>query len=107
MRQLSWHESPTVIFVSCLVFGCSVSSVSYRRQDQDECQYPIYAGVLGAAIALGHGLRESMDLIVFGYLLWATCIAMVISLAGHSLFGWVATYDGDTSMDLEKARGVR
>jgi hypothetical protein len=84
-----------------------VSSLSYRRQDQDVCQYPIYAGVLGSAIALGHVLKKSMDLIVFGYLPWATCIAMATSLVGHSLFRWITTYGGETKIVLKKTHVLK
>ncbi|KAK3394181.1 hypothetical protein B0H63DRAFT_517325 [Podospora didyma] len=88
---------------SCLVFGISVSSFWHRRQEKDSLQSVIYAVVLAAAVVIGHGLQASANLILLGYLPWATCAAMAISISAHSLYRW--RYAAETGLvDEEKGQ---
>ncbi|KAK4172486.1 hypothetical protein QBC36DRAFT_73795 [Triangularia setosa] len=98
-----FHPSPGLMLFSCLVFGCSVSSFTQRRQSKDPLQLFVYAILLGGAGLVGYARQESAHLILLGYLPWATCAAMTLSLSGHSFYRLLKTGSGATK-DEEKAQ---
>jgi hypothetical protein len=98
-----FRPSPGLMLFSCLVFGCCVSSFTHRRQSQDPFQLVVYILLLGGAAMAGYGVRENAHLILLGYLPWATCAAMAISISGHSLFRWLRPNVGSRQGDEEKA----
>lgn len=98
-----FHPSPGLMLFSCLVFGCVVSSFTQRRQSQDPLQLFVYTTLLGAAALVGYARRESAHLILLGYLPWATCTAMTLSISGHSLYRLLKTGSGAIK-DEEKAQ---
>jgi uncharacterized membrane protein YjfL (UPF0719 family) len=89
---------------SCLLFGCCVSSFTHRRQSQDRFQFVVYFALLGGGALVGYGVRASAHLILLGYLPWATCAAMVISMSGHGLYRWLRPGVDKKREDEEKAR---
>jgi hypothetical protein len=90
---------------SCLVFGCCVSSFTHRRQSEDPFQFVVYLVLLGCAAMVGYGVRAHIHLILLGYLPWATCAAMAISISGHSAYRCLKPDGSATSQgDEEKAR---
>ncbi|KAK4218183.1 hypothetical protein QBC37DRAFT_412721 [Rhypophila decipiens] len=78
--------SPSLMLLSCLLFGCCVSSFVHRRQDKDPLQFLVYVVLLGIVVIVGHETKASANMILLGYLPWAMCLAMAISIAGHSLY---------------------
>ncbi|KAK4199092.1 hypothetical protein QBC40DRAFT_177053 [Triangularia verruculosa] len=98
-----FHPSPGLMLFSCLVFGCSVSSFTQRRQSKDPLQPFVYAILLGGAALTGYARQESTHLILLGYLPWATCAAMTLSISGHTLYRLLKTGSGATK-DEEKAQ---
>ncbi|KAK4153081.1 hypothetical protein C8A00DRAFT_43963 [Chaetomidium leptoderma] len=100
-----FRPSPGLMLVSCLVFGCCVSSFAHRRQSQDPFQIVVYLALLGGAALTGYAVQANVHLILLGYLPWATCAAMVFSISGHSVYRCLksdaAKGRGD---DEEKAR---
>ncbi|KAK0729070.1 hypothetical protein B0T21DRAFT_291863 [Apiosordaria backusii] len=98
-----FHPSPGLMLFSCLVFGCSVSSFTQRRQSKDPLQLFVYVILLGGAALAGYGRQESTHLILLGYLPWATCAAMTLSISGHSLYRLLKTGSG-AAKDEEKAQ---
>lgn len=98
------HPTPELMLCSCLIFGCCVSSFVHRRQGQDPLQFAVYAAFLAGAITAGFGFGASTNLILLGYLPWAMCIAMAVSLFGHSLYRWQRPGSVQRSGDEEKAR---
>ncbi|ROW10928.1 hypothetical protein VMCG_01011 [Cytospora schulzeri] len=79
------HLSPGQVLASCLIFGVSVSSFVYRRQDKDPAQAVVFLVVVLVVIALGFGSGASMNIILLGWLPWAADVAMVISVWNHYL----------------------
>ncbi|KAK0734108.1 hypothetical protein B0T26DRAFT_635564 [Lasiosphaeria miniovina] len=98
------HPSPGLMLCSCLLFGCCVSSFAHRRQDKDPLQFAVYMIVLAAAAIIGYGLRASSNLILLGYLPWATCLAMAISISGHNLHRRWVVETRNALLDEEKVR---
>lgn len=98
------YPSPELMLCSCLIFGCCVSSFAHRRQGQDVLQFPIYAAALAGGVAMGYVFNASTNLILLGYLPWAMCMAMAVSLFGHSLFRSMRFSSVRQSVDEEKAR---
>lgn len=89
---------------SCLVFGCCVSSFTHRRQNQDPFQFVVYVLLLGGAALVGYGVRANAHLILLGYLPWATCAAMTVSISGHSVYRCLKPDVAAGQGDEEKAR---
>jgi len=93
-----------LMLVSCLVFGCCVSSFVHRRQNQDVFQFGVYTVFIIAAVVCGYGLEASTNLILLGYTPWAMCAAMATSLYGHALYRRQrTTRSGKRFRDDEKA----
>ncbi|KAM7194304.1 hypothetical protein V8F20_008051 [Naviculisporaceae sp. PSN 640] len=78
--------SPALMLVSCLVFGCCVSSFVHRRQDKDPLQFLVYLVLLGSVVIAGYQSEASANMILLGYLPWTMCLAMATSITGHSLY---------------------
>jgi len=89
---------------SCLIFGCCVSSFTYRRQSQDPLQVFVFVLLLGGAALIGYGARASVHLVLLGYLPWATCAAMTVSISSHSLYRALKPAVAMCRTDEEKAR---
>ncbi|AEO70308.1 uncharacterized protein THITE_2121561 [Thermothielavioides terrestris NRRL 8126] len=103
-KNFVFRPSPGLMLFSCLVFGCCVSSFSHRRQNQDPFQFLIYIVLLGAAGAAGYGARAHAHLILLGYLPFATCAAMIISILGHAIYRRLKHAEAPRQEDEEKAR---
>ncbi|KAK4451616.1 hypothetical protein QBC34DRAFT_400247 [Podospora aff. communis PSN243] len=103
LGDLVLNPPPELMLVSCLVFGCCVSSFVHRRQTQDAFQFAVYAVFITAAVISGYGLEASANLILLGYAPWAMCVAMATSLSGHALYRRQRTQTGKRSMGGEKA----
>ncbi|KAL2165244.1 hypothetical protein VTH06DRAFT_540 [Thermothelomyces fergusii] len=88
-----FHPSPGLMLSSCLVFGCCVSSFTYRRQDQDPLQLLVYLVILGCAALIGYAAGAHPYLILLGYLPWATCTAMAISISSHGAYRYLKSKD--------------
>ena len=73
------------MLVSCLALGCSVSSFVYRRQDRDPAQAIVFLVFVTWAVALGCGVGVSANLIMLGFMPWALCAAMPVSVTVHFL----------------------
>lgn len=71
------------MLISCLVFGCCVSSFTHRRLSQDPFLPVVYLALLGFAALLRSRVQANLYLIILGYLPWATCAAMALSFSGH------------------------
>ncbi|KAK0658935.1 hypothetical protein QBC41DRAFT_50666 [Cercophora samala] len=100
-----FHPSPSLMLFSCLVLGCSVSSFTQRRQAQDPLQLFVYTTLLGGAALAGYARQESAHLILLGYLPWATCAAMSLSITGHALYRLLSKAGSRaTTKDEEKAQ---
>jgi|HubBroStandDraft_4_1064222.scaffolds.fasta_scaffold298198_1 hypothetical protein len=68
---------------ACLVFGYCISSYSYRWQDLDKYQTPIFILAICSACAVGTILDNDANLIMLGYIPWALCLAILVSAAFH------------------------
>lgn len=99
-----FRPSPGLMLFSCLVFGCCVSSFTHRRQNQDPFQFVVYVLLLGGAALVGYGVRANVHLILLGYLPWATCAAMTVSISGHSVYRCLKPDVVAGQGDEEKAR---
>lgn len=75
--------SPALMLSCCLIFGCSVSSFVYRRQEHDFFQTPVFLLVTGIAVTIGVGLRVHSNIIMLALMPWALCFAMITSGLGH------------------------
>ncbi|KAH8905147.1 hypothetical protein BR93DRAFT_767535 [Coniochaeta sp. PMI_546] len=82
------HPAPKLVLISALGFGCCVSSFGYRRQRENPFQVVVFALFVGTVATVAYGLGESPDMILLGYLPFATCAAMVSSIGGHAMFRW-------------------
>ncbi|KAK0631977.1 hypothetical protein B0T14DRAFT_417418 [Immersiella caudata] len=102
LGDLVLNPPPELMLVSCLVFGCCVSSFVHRRQAQDAFQFAVYAVFITATVISGYGLEASANLILLGYAPWAMCAAMAISLSGHALYRRQRTQSGKRSRDDRK-----
>jgi len=79
------HPSPWLMLVSCLTFGCCVSSFVYRRQQKDPCQAVVFILAFACVGVVGYGFGASANMIMLGYLPAATCASMTLSVVAHSL----------------------
>ncbi|KAH6853677.1 hypothetical protein B0I37DRAFT_12775 [Chaetomium sp. MPI-CAGE-AT-0009] len=102
-----FRPSPGLMLLSCLVFGCCVSSFAHRRQSQDPFQFVVYLVLLSCAATIGYIVQAHVYLILLGYLPWATCAAMVISISGRGVYRFLKPHVTTTSQgDEEKTRFV-
>ncbi|KAK4105814.1 hypothetical protein N658DRAFT_441392 [Parathielavia hyrcaniae] len=98
------RPSPALMLFSCLLFGCCVSSFVLRRQSRDPFQFLVFVVLLGGTALAGYAVREDVHLILLGYLPWATCTAMAISIVGHSLYRRLRSKGATEQRDEEKTR---
>ncbi|KAK3906673.1 hypothetical protein C8A05DRAFT_40521 [Staphylotrichum tortipilum] len=98
------RPSPELMLLSCLLFGCCVSSFTHRRQSQDPFQFVVYLVLLGGAALVGYGLRADPHLVLLGYLPFATCAAMAITVMGHGAYSWLKPDVAARLRDEEKAQ---
>ncbi|KAH6650845.1 hypothetical protein F5144DRAFT_62624 [Chaetomium tenue] len=100
-----FRPSPGLMLFSCLVFGCCVSSFAHRRQSQDPFQFIIYLILLSCAAMIGYAAGAPVYLILLGYLPWATCAAMAISVSSRGVYRCLRPQTAATGQgDEEKAR---
>jgi len=92
------------MLVSCLVFGCCVSSFTHRRQSQDPFQFVVYLVLLGGAALAGYGLRADPHVVLLGYLPFATCAAMAVSVSGHGAYRRIRPNVAARRRDEEKGQ---
>ncbi|KAL2022695.1 hypothetical protein VTK56DRAFT_4776 [Thermocarpiscus australiensis] len=97
-----FRPSPGLMLLSCLIFGCCVSSFTQRRQSQDPLQCVVYIVLLGGAAIIGCAVGANVHLILLGYLPWATCAAMAMSISGHGLYRRLKLDAGRSQGDEEK-----
>ncbi|KAE8442842.1 hypothetical protein EG329_002814 [Mollisiaceae sp. DMI_Dod_QoI] len=76
---------PALMLGACLLLGCSVSSFTYRRQEEDKYQTLVFCIILTAATIFGMALNVTANIIMLGLIPWALCLAMVFSVATHWL----------------------
>ncbi|KAK0745947.1 hypothetical protein B0T18DRAFT_140226 [Schizothecium vesticola] len=101
------YPSPGLMLCCCLVFGCCVSSLAHRRQEEDKLQLVVYTVFLSGAVVVGHALEASANLILLGFVPWAMCVAMATSLSGHHLYRSQRLDAGQNLRDEEKARSLK
>jgi hypothetical protein len=80
------HPAPKLVLVAALGFGCCVSSFVYRRQGEDPFQVLVFALIVGTAATVAYGAGASSDMMLLGYMPFAACAAMSISVFGHAMF---------------------
>ena len=88
----------------CFVFGCCVSSFTQRRQRQNPFQFVVYLVLLSGAALVGYWLRADPNLVLLGYLPFATCAAMAISVSGHGAYRRLRPEAAAPPGDEEKAQ---
>lgn len=96
--------SPGVMFTSSLVLGCCVSSFLYRHQKDDSYQALVFTSAIIGSVVVGQIAGADLDLILLGFLPWALCTAMFLSVCGHALLRWMDTAcAGDAAVDDKTA----
>jgi hypothetical protein len=96
------HPAPRLVLISALGFGCCVSSFAYRRQKDDPFQVVVFALLVGTVATVAYGVGASSNLILLGYMPFATCAAMILSLCVHTVFRWSRSQEGGTIESQEK-----
>ncbi|KAH9908903.1 hypothetical protein F4778DRAFT_203008 [Xylariomycetidae sp. FL2044] len=76
-------DSPGLVLCSCLVLGCSLSSYTHRRRDEDQYQTVVFAVWIVWATCIAWTTGISADVIMLGVVPWACCVAMLTSYIGH------------------------
>lgn len=83
--------SSGVMFISCLVLGFCVSSFLYRHQKDDQYQALVFTSAIAGSVLAGQIAGAGMNLILLGFVPWALCTAMFLSVCGHAVLRWVDT----------------
>ncbi|OIW34525.1 hypothetical protein CONLIGDRAFT_709848 [Coniochaeta ligniaria NRRL 30616] len=96
------YPAPKLVLISALGFGCCVSSFGYRRQREDPFQAVVFALVVGTVATVAYGLGESPNMMLLGYMPFATCAAMIFSLCGHAIVRWTRPEKGNKIENQEK-----
>jgi hypothetical protein len=96
------HPSAALVLSSCLLFGCCVASFFYRRRTMDPWQGLVFVVFIAWAAAVGYGVGASANLIVLGFLPWATCAAMLVSMLVQSLTRSVRSRRSARKIQMEK-----
>lgn len=99
------NPSPGVMFTSSLVLGCCVSSFLYRHQNDDPYQALVFASAIVGSVMFGQFAGADLDLLLLGFVPWALCTAMFLSVCGHALLRWMGTRSRaeNTAMDDKTA----
>jgi hypothetical protein len=79
------HPAPGLMLGSCILLGCCLSSFAHRRQDEDRYQAAILIWLALWGAALGKAIGASANMITLGFVPWALCAAMPLSLMGHAV----------------------
>ncbi|KUI66534.1 hypothetical protein VM1G_01832 [Cytospora mali] len=87
--SLRIHPSPGIMFMGCLILGCSVSCFLYRHHHDDQYQPLVFTVIIAGSVVLGHLVGATLNMIMLGFVPWAACIAMVLSAYGHALLRWL------------------
>ncbi|KAB5551389.1 hypothetical protein GE09DRAFT_171121 [Coniochaeta sp. 2T2.1] len=98
------HPAPKLVLISALGFGCCVSSFVYRRQKEDQFQVVVFALLVGTVATVEYGVGGSSNMILLGYMPFATCAAMVISACCHAILRDRRFQKGSEAESLEKVR---
>lgn len=81
--------SPGVMFTSSLILGCCVSSFLYRHQNDDPYQALVFTSAIVGSVVVGQIAGADIDLMLLGFVPWALCTAMFLSVGGHALLRWM------------------
>lgn len=89
------HLGPSsgVMFLSCLVLGFCVSSFLYRHQKDDQYQVLVFTSAIVGSVLAGQIAGAGLNLILLGFVPWALCTAMFLSVCGHAMLRWVDTHE--------------
>lgn len=98
------HPAPKLVLLSALGFGCCVSSFVYRRQGEDPFQVLVFALVVGTAATVAYGAGASPDLLLLGYMPFATCASMIISVVSHAVLRRARCQEGIMLESQEKVQ---
>jgi len=71
------------MLAASLLFGCSISSFLYRRQQRDTFQKPIFILTVTLAVLASLSVGITPNLVMLGVIPWALCLAMVVSVSVH------------------------
>ena len=91
---------------SCIMFGCSVSSFVYRRQEKDPAQQYVFVVLVLYAVVVGWGLRTGAEVVQLVYVTWAMTLAMPICVAVFWLRVSLANRRVDSFVQREKVAGA-
>ena len=85
-RLLVWitRPAPGLMFGSCILLGCCISSFAHRRQDKDRYQTVVLVLLAMWGATLGKAIGASANMITLGFIPWALCAAMPMSFLGHA-----------------------
>jgi len=98
------HPAPKLVLVSALGFGCCVSSFVYRRQGEDPFQVLVFALIVGTVATVAYGTGAGPDVLLLGFMPFATCAAMIISVLGHAMFRRRRSHEGSRVECQEKSQ---
>ncbi|KAI0974225.1 hypothetical protein F4678DRAFT_421818 [Xylaria arbuscula] len=74
-----------LLFVSCLVFGCCVSSYKHRMQRREPYQGAVFLMWVTWVGLVARGYGSDRDTVIVGIIPWALVAAMLSSYLGHAL----------------------
>lgn len=105
LRLVHLQPSPGVMFTSCLVLGCCVSSFLYRHHNDDPYQALVFTSAIVGSVVVGQIAGADLNLILLGFVPWALCTAMFLSVCGHATLRWMGARScaEDTVMDDKTA----
>lgn len=78
-----------------------MSSFMYRHQEDDQYQVLVFTSAVVGSVIAGKLAGAGLDLILLGFLPWALCTAMFLSVCGHALLRWVGTHDCEETMAMD------
>jgi hypothetical protein len=76
----------------------------YRRQREDQFQVVVFALLVGTVATVAYGIGESQNIILLGFMPFATCVAMIFSICGHAMFRWTRSEKG---MKIESQKKIQ
>lgn len=79
------RPAPGLMFGSCILLGCCLSSFTHRRQIEDRYQAAVFILIAIWGAALGKAIGASTNMITLGFVPWALCAAMPLSFLGHAV----------------------
>ena len=99
--MLAFNPGPGMMLGACLMFGCSISSYSYRRQELDRYQTVFFVVAVCVACTLGTISGSNPNFIMLGYIPWGLCVAIVASAVSHWAMRQCGINTGLAHHDLE------